>query len=137
MKVRLLLLVGLLAGVSLGARANASTSPGAGEESTRKTDIAGGVFHSESRKPLGNVTVTAYSNNQKQKVVQTDASGGFAFDDLKPGTYRFVFEKAGYRKVVKEKTIQRVDEATELNVSLEEHSTYDFTPGPAHFFDFQ
>ena len=135
MKLRLLLMVGLL-GSAAAARAN-TTAPGAGEESTRKIDVAGGVFHSESRKPLGNVTVTAYANNQKQKVVQTNASGVFAFDDLKPGTYRFVFEKAGFRKVVKEKTIQRVDEAAELNVSLEEHSTYDFTPGPAHFFDFQ
>ncbi|GAB4094510.1 carboxypeptidase-like regulatory domain-containing protein [Flaviaesturariibacter terrae] len=135
MKLRLLLLVGLLAG-TVGARANNGTC-GAGEESTRKTDVAGGVFHSDSRKPLSNVTVTAYSNNQKQQVVQTDASGAYTFDDLKPGTYRFVFEKAGFRKVVREKTIQRVDEAAELNVTLEEHSTYDFTPGPAHFFDFQ
>ncbi|RYY67461.1 MAG: carboxypeptidase regulatory-like domain-containing protein [Chitinophagaceae bacterium] len=135
MKLRLLLMVGLLGG-TVATRAN-NTTPGAGEESARKTDIAGGVFHNESRRPLSNVTVTAYANNQKQKVVQTDATGSFSFDDLKPGTYRFVFEKAGYRKVVREKTIQRVDEAAELNVTLEEHSTYDFTPGPAHFFDFQ
>lgn len=136
MNLRFLLLATLLTGATLAARAN-NTTPGAGEESTRKSDVAGGVYHSDSRKPLSNVTVTAYANNHKEKVVQTDATGTYSFDDLKPGTYRFVFEKAGYRKVVREKTIQRVDEAAELNVSLEEHSTYDFTPGPAHFFDFQ
>jgi hypothetical protein len=136
MKLRLFLMALLVAGASCAARAN-NTTPGVGEESNKKSDLMGGVFHSESRKPLGNVTVTAYSSNKKEKVVQTDAAGAFSFDDLKPGTYKFVFEKAGYRKVVREKTIQRSDEATELNVSLEEHATYDFTPGPAHFFDFQ
>jgi hypothetical protein len=136
MKLRLFLLAGVLAGSGIAAKANNAT-PGAGEESARKTDVVGGVFHHESRKPLGNVTVTAYSANKKEKVTTTTASGTYTFDDLKPGTYTFVFEKAGYRKVVREKTIQKVDEAAELNVLLEEHSTYDFTPGPAHFFDFQ
>ncbi|TCJ14573.1 carboxypeptidase regulatory-like domain-containing protein [Flaviaesturariibacter flavus] len=136
MKLRLLMMVGFIAGGSYAANA-ANTTPGAGDENARKSDVAGGVFHHESHKPLSNVTVTAYSANKKEKVVTTTAAGSFSFDDLKPGTYTFVFEKAGYRKVVREKTIQRVDQASELNVLLEEHSTYDFTPGPAHFFEFQ
>jgi hypothetical protein len=135
MKLRLFLIAGMIAGASCAAKAN--TTPGAGEEGVSKCDVVGGVFHHESRKPLGNVTVTAYSANKKEKVVTTTASGSYTFDNLKPGTYTFVFEKAGYRKVVREKTIQKVDEAAELNVLLEEHTTYDFTPGPAHFFDFQ
>jgi hypothetical protein len=136
MKLRLLLIAATFLGAGFAAKANNAT-PGAGEEGARKNDVVGGVFHHESRKPLGNVTVTAYSANRKEKVVTTTASGSYNFDDLKPGTYTFVFEKAGYRKVVREKTIQRENEGAELNVLLEEHSTYDFTPGPAHFFDFQ
>ncbi|RYY89489.1 MAG: carboxypeptidase regulatory-like domain-containing protein [Chitinophagaceae bacterium] len=136
MKLRLLMISGMIAGASCAAKAS-DAPPGAGEENVRKSDVAGGVFHNESRKPLGNVTVTAYSANKREKVVTTTSAGTYSFDDLKPGTYTFVFEKAGYRKVVREKTIQRVDQASELNVLLEEHSTYDFTPGPAHFFDFQ
>ncbi|RYY98285.1 MAG: carboxypeptidase regulatory-like domain-containing protein [Chitinophagaceae bacterium] len=136
MKLRVLLLAGLMAGASGAARAN-ELPPNTGEEAVRKADVAGGVQHHESRKPLVNVTVTAYVSNRKEKVATTDAAGNYAFDDLKPGTYKFVFEKPGYRKVERTKTIARADEAAELNVSMEEHSTYDFTPGPAHFFDFQ
>jgi hypothetical protein len=118
------------------ARANA-TPPNNGEETIKKNDVVGGVFHSETRKPLGNVVVTAFVSNKKEKTVTTDATGAFSFNDLKPGTYRFVFEKDGFRRVSKEKTISRVDEALDLTVLLEEHSTYDFTPGPSHFFDFE
>ncbi|GAA4343473.1 carboxypeptidase-like regulatory domain-containing protein [Flaviaesturariibacter amylovorans] len=137
MKFKALLLAALMAGASGAAHANNGNPPGVGEENIKKADVAGGVQHHENRKPLVNVTVTAYVLNRKEKVATTDAAGNYTFDDLKPGTYKFVFEKPGYRKVERTKTIARADEAAELNVLMEEHSTYDFTPGPAHFFDFQ
>jgi hypothetical protein len=121
--------------LSCYAKANNGTGPGVGEES-KKSDIAGGVFHAENKKPLGNVQVTAYVSNKKEKAVVTDAQGNFSFDDLKPGTYKFVFEKAGFRKVTREKTISRVDEAIDMNVMLDEHDAIDIAPGPAQFFNF-
>jgi hypothetical protein len=110
--------------------------PRDGEVDAKKTDVIGGVMHLETKKPLNSVTITAYSAQKKEKVVQSDVNGNFSFDDLKPGTYKFVFEKEGFKKVVKEKTIARVDEGHQLNIMMEEHVAFDFTPGPSHFFDF-
>ncbi len=116
-------------------RANASELPLG--NNGKKSDIAGGVYHSETKKPINSVSVTAYSITKKEKTVTSDANGSFSFDDLKPGTYKFVFEKAGFKKVTKEKTIARADEGSALNVLMEEHPEFDFTPGPAHFFDIE
>lgn len=121
--------------VSLGARANGGF-PGNGADDVRKTDVAGGVFHQETKKPLNNVSVTAYSANKKEKVVFTDAQGNFSFDELKPGNYKFVFEKEGFKKITREKSIVRIDEAAQINVSLEEHNAFDFMQAPSNFFDF-
>ena len=134
MKFRSLLLVCFALTVSLFAAAN--TTPGNGE-GTGKCDLLGGVIDSDSKKPLGNVTVTAYTQNKKEKVVVTDSNGNYSFDELEPGTFKFVFEKSSYKKLTKEKTIVRVNEAFELNVQLEGHSSYDFMPGPSQFFDFE
>mgnify|MGYP002777953689 CR=1 FL=1 len=94
-----------------------------------KTDLGGSVVHAETRKPLKDVTVTAYLSSKKEKTVFTDASGSFSFDNLRPGSYRFVFEKDGYRKVSKEKTITRPDEALGLEVLLDEQEHFEFLPG--------
>jgi hypothetical protein len=136
MKSRFLLAFCFILLASCYARAN-NTTPGAGEDRIKKDDVVGGVYNQQNKKPLGNVSVTAYYANKKEKTVLTDASGNFSFDDLKPGTYRFVFEKDGFSKVVREKTITRIDEAFEISVLMEEHAAYDFTPGPHHFFDFE
>jgi hypothetical protein len=135
MRFKLLLLSCFAACISLAAKAN--TDPGHGEESAKKSDLAGGVFHSESKKPLVSVVVTAYTGNKKEKVVLTDSNGNFSFDELKPGTYKFVFEKDGFKKVSRERTISRVDEGLQVKVQLEEHNSFDFMPGPSHFFDYQ
>ncbi len=131
MKFKAVLLSCLTLFVSLCAFAG----PGVGENDTKKTDIAGGVYHTDSKKPLNSVTVTAYNASKKEKVVFSDANGTFSFYDLKPGTYKFVFEKDGFKKVTREKTIARADEAHQLNIMMEEHSAFDFTPGLSHFFD--
>ena len=125
----------LLACFTLIVSLSAFAGPGLGENESKKTDIAGGVYHNDSRKPLNSVTVTAYKAEKKEKVVVSDVNGNFSFDDLKPGTYKFVFEKDGYKKVTREKTIARPDEAHQLNIMMEEHSVFDFAPGLSHFFD--
>lgn len=115
--------------------ASATIDPGNGTENASKNDIVGGVFSVDSKKPLGNVTVTAYAANKKEKMVVTDNNGNFSFDNLKPGVYKFVFQKDGYKRITREKVIHRVDEAYQLNIKLEEHPNFDFMPGPSHFFD--
>src|SRR5690349_4500257 len=102
MKTKLVLLsFGLLAfGI-----ANASGDP---EPSTKgkKDDIVGMVtFQNDNKKPLKDVNVTAYLVTRKEKTVLTGEDGTYAFDELKPGVYKFVFEKAGFKKVTKDKVV--------------------------------
>src|SRR5215216_6781206 len=99
MNLKLLLLTLVFSAGACIAHANGG-SPGTGED-TKKNDIAGGVIHSDTKKPLSNVSVTAYSANKKEKVVLTDGTGNYSFSELKPGTYKLIFEKEGFRKVTK------------------------------------
>lgn len=134
MKAKMILMgVGLLGFVA--ARAN-TDDPDPGTGKGKKDELNGIVTSSESKKPLKDVTVTAYLVSKKEKMVMTDDEGGFAFDELKPGTYKFVFEKAGFKKVTKEKVVVKTDEAFQLNIEMIEHSNYDIMPSPFHFSDF-
>jgi hypothetical protein len=92
------------------------------------------VTDSEEKKPLKDVSITAYLSSKKEKIVLTDEVGGYSFDELKPGTYKFVFEKTGYKKVVKEKVIVKVDEAFQLKVEMLEDKDSDLMPSPFHFY---
>src|SRR6059058_4525507 len=98
MKTRLLSMTICFVLASLVTRANSGTD-NAGDES-KKNDLTGGVIHADTRKPISNVSVTAYTNNHKEAIVITDANGNYTFNDLKSGTYRLVFEKNGFKKVV-------------------------------------
>src|SRR5688572_27021726 len=98
MRIKLLLLTCVFSAAALLANATDEAPPCNGGES-KKSDIAGGVVDADSKKPLNNVNVVVYSGNKKEKVITTDAQGNYNFDDLKPGTYKLVFEKTGYRKV--------------------------------------
>jgi hypothetical protein len=134
MKAKMILLgVGLLGFVVAKAN-NDAPDPGTGKG--KKDELNGVVTNSDSKKPLRDVTVTAYLVSRKEKMVLTDEEGGFAFDELKPGTYKFVFEKAGYKKVTKEKVVVKTDEAFQLNIEMIENSSYDLMPSPFHFSDF-
>ncbi len=134
MKAKLLLLgFGLLGFVVANAN-NDDPDPGTGKG--KKDELNGVVTHSDSKKPLRDVTVTAYLVSKKEKMVFTDDEGGFAFDELKPGTYKFVFEKAGFKKVTKDKVVVKTDEAFQLNIEMIETGNYDLMPSPFHFSDF-
>ena len=102
----------------------------------KKNDIAGNVVHSQTKKPLGNVSVTAYSAAKKQKVMTTDNNGNFYFNDLEPGTYRFVFQKDGFKKVTKEKITIRPEETFQMTIEMLEAEDYNFIPGTFNFVDF-
>ncbi len=126
MKPKTLLLIATFILGSLIVKAN-SDDPG------KKEDIMGSVMNAEGKKPLKDVSVTAYLSSKKEKVVITDGSGAYAFDDLKPGVYKFVFEKEGYKKVVKEKVTVKVDEAFQLDIEMLQDNTADLMPSPSHF----
>ncbi len=132
MKFKLLLLTAAFSGAALFASAN--TGPGVDEVKEKsKSDIAGGVVSADTKKPLNNVNVTAYQNSKKEKSVTTDVNGSYAFTDLKPGTYKLVFEKNGYRKMVREKVVIRGDEGCQLSIEMDEEEDFQIMPG--QFFD--
>jgi len=127
MKPKTLLLIVTFALGSFIAKAS-NNDPGFG----KKEDIIGMVMNAEGKKPLKDVSITAYLSSKKEKVVITDITGAYAFDDLKPGIYKFVFEKEGYKKVVKEKVAVKVDEAFQLDIEMLEDNV-DVMPSPSHF----
>ncbi len=132
MKSKILLLA---VGVFGFAVANATTDP-APVTKGKKDELNGFVFQSENKKPLRDVSITAYMVSKKEKTVQTDEEGNYAFSELKPGTYKFVFEKAGFRKVTKEKIVVKTDEAFQMNIEMIKDSDFDLRPSPMHFADF-
>ncbi len=134
MKLKILLVTAAFCFTALFCRANAT--PGTGIENTSKKDIAGGVIHSETHKPISNVNVVAYSSSKKEKVALTDGNGNYFFTDLKPGTYKLVFEKDGFKKVTKEKVTIRPEEGCQLNVEMSENDHYQILPGLL-FTDFE
>ncbi len=99
----------------------------------KKDEMNGVVLHAETKKPLKDVSVTAYLASKKEVKVTTDEAGGFAFDELKPGVYKFVFEKAGFRKITKEKIVIKEDETLRISIELSEAAYMDIMPSPFHF----
>lgn len=112
----------------LGFLFASAAGPEPGEGKGKKDDVNGSVTHADTKKPLKDVSITAYSTTKKEKVIITNDGGYFAFEDLKPGTYKFVFEKDGFKKVVKEKIIARADEAFQMNIEMIEVEEFNIVP---------
>lgn len=134
MKIKILLMAFALLFVGM-VYANNEPSPTC-EGKTKKNDIEGLVIHAENKKPLKDVNITAYLISRKEKAVHTDELGGYSFDALKPGTYRLVFEKAGFKRVTKDKVVIKTEEAFQLNIEMIETKDFDLVPSPMHFSDF-
>lgn len=105
-----------------------------GEPGKSISEVTGNVVDADSKKPLKEVTITAYLVNKKEKLVQSDDWGHFDFDELKSGIYKLVFEKEGYHKVVKEKVVVKTDETFQLRIEMIENEEFDLLPSPNHFF---
>jgi Cna protein B-type domain. len=114
------------------AKAN-NDIPGPGPGDGKRDDVNGTVIHAESKKPLKDVSVTAILVSKKEKIDLTDETGNFSFDELKPGTYKFIFEKAGFKKITREKVVVKTDEAFQLNIEMIESNEIDILPSPFHF----
>ncbi|MGB3007597.1 MAG: carboxypeptidase-like regulatory domain-containing protein [Chitinophagaceae bacterium] len=100
----------------------------------KKDELTGLVINADTKKPIKEVMVTAYLVTKKEKVEVTGAEGDFSFDELRPGTYKFVFEKAGFKKVTKDKIVIKTDEAFQMNIEMIENSDYDIMPSPLQLF---
>lgn len=96
-------------------------------------EVAGNVIDAETKKPLKEVTVTAYLVSKKEKFVLTDELGKFDFDELKSGVYKLTFEKEGYRKITKDKVSIKVDETFQMRIEMLEDIDFDMMPSPYHF----
>lgn len=130
MKQKLFLLGFCLLGFIAANAADPRPGSTCGKE---KEDVVGTVMHADTKKPLKDVSITVYNSSKKEKVIVTDEDGLFSFDDLKPGTYKFVFEKAGFRKTTKEKVMVKVDEGFIMNIEMIENNDFQIIPSPGSF----
>jgi len=134
MKQKILLLSITLLGFVVAKAGNEGLPTGhAGPGDGKKDELNGTVTHSETKKPMKDVSVTAILSSKKEKIVLTDEDGSFNFDELKPGTYKFIFEKAGYKKITKEKVVIKTDEAFQMNIEMIESNDFDIVPSPFSF----
>lgn len=134
MKLRNILMIGAILASCLVAQTGLANTGGNGAtETSSKSDILGTVYTADSRKPLRDVVVTAYANNKKEGRALTDNEGNYSFSDLKPGMYRLVFERDGYRKVSREKVKIKTDDGLQLNIDMEEILDFDWVPGIFNF----
>ena len=124
-----MLAISLLGFVAVKANNTGPGNPGNG----RKDELNGVVIHAETKKPLKDVTVTAYLVSKKEKVDITNEEGIYNFDELKPGTYKFVFEKAGFKKITRDRVVVKTDETFQLNIEMIESSNYEIMPSPFNF----
>lgn len=132
-KLLLLLLTCCFACTALHAR-NCSKNPD--PVNKKKKDFVNGIVsHASNKRPLKDVSVTAYlhTDSKKEISVQTDEAGNYSLDGLKPGTYKLVFEKTGFRRVTKEKIIIKEEDNARLNIDLSEVSHQIMMPSPLHF----
>lgn len=127
MKQKLVLLMVSLFGFIYAKAHNGG--PGDG----KKDELNGIVIHAETKKPLKDVSVTAILISKKEKIVVTEEDGSYSFDELKPGIYKFIFEKTGYKKITKEKVVIKTDEAFQMNIEMIESNDFDIVPSPFSF----
>jgi Carboxypeptidase regulatory-like domain len=97
-------------------------------------DMSGVVIEAETGKPMKDVNVTAYSTAKKERTTISSANGSFTLNDLKPGVYKFIFQKEGFEKVIREKMILKPCEGYQLNIQMSaEENIFDLVPSPLHF----
>jgi len=107
---------------------------GGKEKKEDPPDLNGVIVAAETGKPIKDVNITAYNNSKKEKSVISNANGIFSLVDLKPGTYKFVFQKEGFEKVIREKMVLKINEGYQLTIQMfEEENIFDLMPSPLRF----
>jgi hypothetical protein len=102
-------------------------------ETIRRNEVYGTIIHAQSKASMKDVNVTAYVDSKKMKIQQSDNEGNYSFDVSKPGVYKFVFEKSGYKKIVKDNIFIKSDEAFLLNIEMFEMPEMDLFPSLFNF----
>ena len=134
MKIKTIFLTIAALGCVMVASAKATDpDPNNGEKKNKKADILGNIVNADTKKALNNVSITAYKDSKKEKVLVTDCTGTYVFDELQAGVYKFVFEKNGYKKITKDKIIIKTDEAFQMDIEMIEDKSIDLMPSPFHF----
>jgi Carboxypeptidase regulatory-like domain len=132
-KLMTMLVICLLGGLAGYANTGSNGSNGS-KEKNQDPDMNGIITFTETGKPLKDVNITAYSVSKKEKVAVSDVNGNFSLIDLKPGVYKFVFQKDGFQKVVREKIVLKTNEDYQLNIQMTEDETiFDLMPSPLRF----
>jgi outer membrane receptor protein involved in Fe transport len=81
--------------------------------------IVGQVVSADSKKPVGDVVVTATSPNlQGEQVVVTDAQGQYRIPQLPPGVYTLRFDKESFKPFSRSEVQLRLDRTIRVNVEL-------------------
>lgn len=105
-----------------------------GKNKNDDPDMTGNVTQTVNGKPLKDVYITAYIASRKEKVTISDANGNFNMINLRPGVYKFVFQKDGFKRVVREKIVLKTKEDYQLNIEMaEEEAIFDLVPSPLRF----
>lgn len=133
MKHKILLLT--LAGIT-GCLQSTATETAIPDFPKEINELSGSIVDLDSKKPLKDVSVTAYLSSKKEKQVVSDEFGRFGFDEMKSGVYKIVFEKEGYRKVIKEKVNIKADETFQFKIEMTESGDFNLMPSHFTFFDF-
>ena len=111
--------------------------PGVPDKGVAEEAVSGMVMDMDSKKPLKDVNITAILNSKREKAVLSDVNGGYSFFMLKPGTYKMIFEKEGYKKVVKEKILVKNRSSLQINIEMPEFIPFfERAPSAWHFFDY-
>jgi len=131
----LLALITVLGVTAAKAYPGNGTEPDARGSNKRVNEINGTVVNATTKKPLENVSISAYETSKKEKVILTDSEGNYGFDELKPGIYKFVFEKPGFKRVTKDKVVIKTDEQFLMNIEMIEDNGTHLYPSPFHFME--
>ena len=115
----------------------AIADPEVPEKGVEEEMVSGMVMDMDSKKPLRGVNITAILNSKREKIALTDMNGGYSFIMLKPGTYKLVFEKEGYKKVIKERVLVKNKTSLQMNIEMPESVPFsERGPSAWHFFDY-
>lgn len=132
--LQLTITIALLACSSL---ALAKTPPGGNLPPDKLSRSLNGTVTDNFNKPVKDVSIKAVAEESKEHVLATsDMNGGYSLQLLKPGTYKLIFEKDGYKKIIKDKVKVGVKEIPNVDIEMPVLAPYS-ERGPSlwHFFD--
>lgn len=91
-----------------------------GKKQLADSMVLGSILDVNSKKPIGDVTVSVSSARQQaKKETRSDASGAFIFSQVPPGEFTLQLERKGYKTYRKDFVMTR-EGGIQLKLSMEE-----------------